>query len=74
MIKTRYLQVNTQLFCMQKKVILSPNERSDHTWHPKLYKKYFALYFVGQFPDFWTGTTHLEVVNPYSSAVHRAFG
>lgn len=27
-----------------------------------------------QFPNFWTGTTHLEGRNPYSSAVYVAFG
>ena len=28
----------------------------------------------GQYPYFWTGTTHLDGVNPYSGAVYIAFG
>ena len=28
----------------------------------------------GQYPYFWTGTTHLDGVNPYSGAVYFAFG
>ncbi len=28
----------------------------------------------GQFPYFWTGTSHLDGANPYSSAVYIAFG
>ncbi len=28
----------------------------------------------GQYPFFWTGTTHLDGVNPYSGAVYIAFG
>ena len=28
----------------------------------------------GQYPFFWTGTTHLDGANPYSSAVYIAFG
>jgi hypothetical protein len=28
----------------------------------------------GQYPFFWTGTTHLDGVNPYLSAVYIAFG
>lgn len=28
----------------------------------------------GQFPFFWTGTTHQDGINPYSSAVYIAFG
>lgn len=28
----------------------------------------------GQYPYFWTGTTHLDGINPYSSAVYIAFG
>jgi len=30
--------------------------------------------FPGQYPYFWTGTTHLDGVNPYSGAVYIAFG
>ena len=29
---------------------------------------------AGQYPYFWTGTTHLDGTNPYSSAVYIAFG
>lgn len=29
---------------------------------------------TGQFPYFWTGTSHLDGINPYSSAVYIAFG
>lgn len=29
---------------------------------------------LGQYPYFWTGTTHLDGVNPYSGAVYIAFG
>jgi hypothetical protein len=29
---------------------------------------------AGQYPYFWTGTTHLDGSNPYSSAVYIAFG
>ena len=29
---------------------------------------------AGQYPYFWTGTTHLDGVNPYSGAVYIAFG
>lgn len=28
----------------------------------------------GQYPYFWTGTTHMDGRNPYSSAVYIAFG
>ena len=28
----------------------------------------------GQYPYFWTGTTHLDGINPYSGAVYIAFG
>jgi len=29
---------------------------------------------LGHFPYFWTGTTHLDGINPYSGAVYIAFG
>ncbi|MCK4978752.1 MAG: DUF1566 domain-containing protein [Candidatus Delongbacteria bacterium] len=29
---------------------------------------------IGQYPYFWTSTTHLDGVNPYSGAVYIAFG
>ena len=29
---------------------------------------------LGQYPYFWTGTTHLDGANPYASAVYVAFG
>jgi len=30
--------------------------------------------YSGQYPYFWTGTSHLDGANPYSSAVYIAFG
>lgn len=30
--------------------------------------------YAGQYPYFWTSTTHKDGINPYSSAVYIAFG
>lgn len=30
--------------------------------------------YAGQYPYFWTSTTHLDGINPYSAAVYIAFG